>query len=126
MKLSKDIKWLWPYLDSISDLIDLKKIGKIHYYKNREGKKVHHQAICHRLGNNKIYNIFIRTNLAKENRIPLDINSQEDVLFFLAHELSHLVHWSHTKDHFKLTAKLYKRFAEKLHQIDFEIERNQC
>lgn len=125
--LSKDLKWLAPYLEAVKDLVPLHKIKKIDYYMNRSHQfNEHHKAITHRLANNKTHLIFIRTNLAKEKRIPLSMDHQEDCLFFLAHELAHCVPegWAHSKTHFHLMSIIFSKFGEVLNNIDFEINRN--
>jgi len=128
--LSNDLKWLIPYLEVIRDLVPFRNIKKIQYYKHRTCwefiYKKHHLAITHQLANNKTYLIYIRTMLPKEKRIPLDKDEQEDVLWFLAHELAHCVPggWEHTKEHFRIMSEIFYRFGKILHLIDFENERN--
>jgi len=86
----------------------------------------HHKAITHRLANNKTHLIFIRTDLPKEKRIPLEMDNQEDCLFFLSHELAHCIPegWEHGKEHFKLMSQIFAKFGEVLYDIGFEKDRN--
>lgn len=126
-QISRDLKWIWPYLDSVGDLVPLSSIKKISYYKTREMLgPARHKAIIHRLDNNKNFNIFIRTTLTKDQRIPICSSNQEDILFYLAHELAHVVHWDHDPQHFKLMADIFQRFGRVLKKIHFEEERNKC
>lgn len=123
--LSKELRWLMPYLEDIQDIVPFDRIKKISYYtKRKHHKKEHHKAITYRLGNNKNFNIVIRTKLPKAEQIPLRYWDQEDVLFYLAHEIAHVLVWEHTTNHFVLMSEIFNRFAQTLHRIGFEEERN--
>lgn len=123
--LTKDLYWLAPYLEAVQDDIPFKNIKLIDYYKTRaHQQKQNHLAITHLLGNNKTYKIYIRTSLPKEKRIPLDYDTQEDVLWFVAHELAHVVHWEHGPEHFHCMTKLFSKFGDVLINIGFEKDRN--
>lgn len=125
--LSKDLKWLASYLECVKDLVPFERIKKIDYYKNRSHQKnKHHLAITHRLANNKTHAIYIRTDISKEKRIPVDYDTQEDILWFTAHELAHCHSkgWEHGKSHFYLMSQIFARFGEHLYNIGFELDRN--
>lgn len=125
--LSKDLKWLAPYLEAVADIVPLNQIKKIGYYKNRTHQKnANHLAITHRLLNNKTFYIYIRTDLPKENRIPLNYDDQEDVLWYLSHELAHVCPggWEHSKHHFKTMSVIFSRFGKVLFKLGFEKDRN--
>lgn len=125
--LSKDLKWLDPYLENVQDLVPFDRIKKIAYYQTRSHQKnVNHVAITHKLGNNKTHNIYIRTNLPKEKRIPLSYDNQEDILIFLAHELAHCCYggWEHGPRHVLIMSQIFSKFGETLYQIGFEKDRN--
>lgn len=125
--LHPDLYWLGPYLEAVVDLVSFDRVKMITYYKNRcHHKNKHHLAITHKLGNNKTHKIFIRTDLPKEKRIPLDMDFQEDVLWYVAHELAH-VHpegWEHGNSHFHIMSQMFARFGEVLKKIGFEKDRN--
>lgn len=125
--LSTDLKWLSPYLEHVQDLVPFEKIKKIDYYQTRSHQKnKHHLAITHMLANNKTYLIYIRTTRVKEDRIPVDIDTQEDILMLLAHELAHVCPngWEHGPKHIKIMADIFQRFGEVILRIDSEEIRN--
>lgn len=126
-QLSQDLKWLAPYLEAVNHLVLLDRVKSIKYYTSRKHhKREHHYAITHRLGDNKTYYILIRTNIEKSKRIPLDYNTQEDVLIYVAHELAHCVPggWEHGPEHFKIMSEIFAEFGKVLHKIGFEKDRN--
>lgn len=125
-RLSDDLKWLAPYLKAVRRLVPLNRVISISYYQTRsQYHKEHHKAITHRLGNNKNFQIFIRTKLPVDKRIPLRYYDQEDVLFFLGHELAHTKVWDHTTAHLKLTGRIFKKFTEVAVKLGFEQDRCQ-
>lgn len=125
--VSHDLKWLLPYLEHVKDIVPLEKVKKIDYYKTRSHhKKQHHLAITHKLANNKTFLIYIRTDLEKKDRIPLNIDTQEDLLILLAHELAHVCPkgWEHGSIHIKTMSDIFQRFGEIILKIDSEENRN--
>lgn len=125
--LARDLKWFAPYLESVQDLVDFSRVKKISYYMHRSHhKKTHHYAITHKLNNNRTHLIYIRTKLAKNKRIPVDIDMQEDLLLLLAHELAHVCPegWEHGPKHIKIMSNIFQRFGEVIERIDSEQNRN--
>lgn len=118
--VSQELVWLAPYLFAIDDLIPLSKISNIKYYTNRKNCKSHHKAIIHRSGNNKSFSIILRTDKKQGKRSRPFRYEQEDLLFNLAHEISHIAHWEHDEAHFLLMSRIFKRFAHVLTEIGFE------
>lgn len=124
-QLSKDLKWITPYLEAVGHIVPLDKITEIRYYTSRKHhKKEHHKAITHRLANNKSFAIFLRTKLPIDERVPLRYYDQEDIMYYLAHELAHVRFWEHTTKHLKLTSKIFKIFTDTTHKLGWEEERH--
>jgi len=102
-QLPKDLIWLKPYLEAVAHIIPLEKVQSIRYYKSRKHhKKEHHKAITYKSGNNKSFSIILRTKLPLDERLLLRYYDQEDVMFYLAHELAHVRYWEHTTKHLNL------------------------
>lgn len=121
IRLKPQAKWLSPYLECIADLVPLEKLREIKLSPYRPSFPSFHGLI--ETKDFKRYTITIR--VYDTPKIPVSKLDQETLLNSLAHELSHLKHWDdYTVKRFVLETKIYRRFASKLKQLDYEITRN--
>jgi len=108
IKYSKNVLWLKPFVEATKNLVDLSKIRSIRGYR----VPVNRNPACDGVTNyysEKNHRISIRIWEAPEDK---HLRSRyEDILITLGHEISHIVHWEHNSDHFKLLGQLMVRFA---------------
>jgi hypothetical protein len=108
------VKWLEPFIESVSSLIPLERLKRVIGYKVRARLSTTQQAqIIKHLPNGIIV---ITLRIAKWNHTT---NKHEKecigtILEALAHELSHVLFWEHTPEHFELQSKIQIKFAKVL------------
>lgn len=121
IKMKPSVKWLAPYLDTVSDLVPLEKLREIKFSPYRPSFPTFHGLIETR--DFKRYVITVRVYYTP--KIPVSKLDQETILNHLSHELAHLVHWNdYTVERFLLETQIYARFGKKLNQLNYETERN--
>jgi len=103
IQYSKNMRWSKVYVDSAKDLFNHSKVRRIRGYKVSPLHQPAQDASCISKGNR--YDVHVCLNYGTEQRML------EDVLFALAHELAHTVHWDHTSKHLILTAEILRQFA---------------
>jgi len=122
-KLSKDLKWLAPYLDSISDFVPIEQIHEIKMVKFRN-KFPDHEAIIENLGK-KGFKIILRPYEPAGRRLPISKLDQDTIVQNLSHEISHILVWEeHDPDRVIAQAKILTKFARKLKELGYEKDRN--
>lgn len=106
--------WLKPFVESVSDLVSLKKITHIRGYRVRKGceVKAYGSTIRHKKNvytiNLKIYDI-----INKQYKGAI-ISS---ILDTLAHELAHVkTGFEHSPEHYELTSRIALKFSYLLKQ----------
>lgn len=129
MKISKDLKWLIPFLDAARPLVPkMKKLKKISK-NSAQTKKVHrsHAAISF-FFETKHYEISMYLQYQKIRKfgdpstVTLGYYTKIDLLTSLAHELAHLYHWDHTPEHKTLESRLTILFMEMLKNSGYTSE----
>jgi hypothetical protein len=121
VKLKQELKWVYPYLDSVSHLVPLDKIKEIKLSTYRSSFPSFHGLI--ETSNHKKYTITVR--MYDSPQIPISKLDEETILSHLAHELSHLVHWNdYEVNRFLLETKIYSRFGRTLAKLGYEKDRN--
>lgn len=121
LKLKKEIKWIAPYLDAVSDLVPLEKLKEIKLSRYRATFPSYHGLI--ETKDYKAYKITVR--VYETPKIPTSPLDQETILSHLAHELAHLVQWNdYTIERFVLETQIYLKFGQVLKKIGYEKERN--
>lgn len=122
-KLSRDLRWLHPYIEAVEGLIDVARINEIKSVKFRTALP-DHDAIIEDLGK-RGFKIIVRPYQPIENRLPISKLDQDTILQNLAHEFSHIGVWEeHDPKRVILQAKILARFAKKLKQLGYEKDRN--
>lgn len=122
-KLSRDLKWLAPYIEAADGLIAVDKIHEIKSVKFRTALP-DHDAIIENLGR-KGFKIIVRPYEPISKRLPISRLDQDTILQNLAHELSHVGVWEeHDPARVELQAKILAVFAKKLKQLGYEKDRN--
>ncbi len=111
MTYLKGTQWLAPYIKSVNHLIPLQKLVKLQAFKIHLKKETRADGSCNFISRGK-YSIAIRLWCRNEKRTRHILLYLHDVLYYLAHELAHIKEWEHTPKHYKLQAKILKRFAE--------------
>jgi hypothetical protein len=121
--LSKDLKWLAPYLDTLRDFVPIEKIYEIKMVKFRD-KFPDHEAIIENLGR-KGFKIILRPYEPAFRRLPISKLDQDTMIQNLSHEISHILVWEeHDPDRVIAQAKILTRFADKLKELGYEKDRN--
>ena len=113
IKYTNNVAWLRDYVESVSDLVPLKKIKKIVGYKVKIGWKEHQEAQI-RIGKDDKFTISIKLyDNDNITHVPIEISR---VLDSLAHELSHAgnADFEHSPEHFRLQAKIMYRWYKVL------------
>lgn len=121
--ISEQLEWIRPYLVDVEHLVPIKHLRRVTAKKPR--KDFTQNQLCHgmitRYARYKrdfkitLYTYFIDiTKIHPEVHMRLRPYSKIDTLCFLAHELSHMVHWDHTPQHKSLEAELTHLFMIRL------------
>jgi hypothetical protein len=107
-KLSKNVRWLAPYLRAAKGLVPTHRLKAIGGFTARPA-------------NDQIHVGWTLTDDMKSFRMLLALGFRErgrlfryrlnDVLQTFAHELAHMVHWDHSPKHWALEARIAARFA---------------
>lgn len=128
MKFDRHTHFLKPFIESVSDLVDIERIKKVKGYWVDGNKDERQLAAIHRLGNNKDYYVTIKVKVQKfeilkngNRKFTCHIPDYlANILSHLAHELAHVKYWEHDYKHFRLEAKIMYRFSKvlKLYKID--------
>lgn len=122
VKLSKNLDWLFPFLVSVEHLVPLHKLKNIRSYSVKNGLEEQAYGSIVRSRNNKSFSINLKTtiNERKNKRKEPKPEFVARILETLAHELSHLVVWEHTSEHFALQAVILYEFAQVLKTMQIE------
>jgi len=119
MILSKDLEWTRDYIESIRSLVPnliyLKRITSIH---GRKDVTLGCHAQLWKYKNNH-YRMSLYLNYYADKKIYF---STIEILSNLAHEISHLQHWTHSADHKILESTLTIMFMTKLKSEGYESE----
>lgn len=113
MKYSKDLEWLEPLVESVSDLVPLHDLVSIKGYRVHLGKHegIWGRAIATSTGKVKIS---LRTHSHNHTR-KYEALTVEIILLTLAHELAHLVHWNeHNQEFSELFGDILTEFIQNL------------
>jgi hypothetical protein len=107
-KLTKDVRWLEPYLRSASRLVPTHRLKAIRGFTVRAEEDFHFGRIL-----TPDFKSFTMT-LALREQVGRRVSPRYivDILQTFAHELAHLKHWEHTPEHWALEAKIAARFAK--------------
>ena len=114
MVITKELEWIRPYVASVEYLLPrLAQVRKI------SGKKAHSERGQHCVGlmvyyNKKSIRICIYISYKDRNTSKVGRYTTLDILATLAHELAHLIHWTHTPDHKQLECKIHSIFMTRL------------
>ena len=131
MKISPELEWLRGYIELVAPMIH--GIDKLKSIKSRRPKKdfsenqtFHGQITKYYDGKNHLitlYTHYLHFNI-KGDLVEIEIKkySTLDILKFLAHELSHLLHWYHNPYHWALEADIAKMFCVKLLEDGYTCE----
>lgn len=126
IKYDKHLVWLRPYVEACVDLVDLRRLKSVKLTLYKPDTPPSYHGICERLGNNKSYNIIVRTYDKNDRRWPMSPICQEQILSNFSHELSHLKVFEDSNiDRFILETKIYSRFGEVLKARGYEQDLNQ-
>ena len=113
MKVQKQVRWLLPYLESVSDLIPARKIRALKGYKVSAKKYAQQYGSCVKEHNGQ-FTINMRLYRYDEvSKVYLSFYLGH-LLETFAHELSHCIEWNHTPRHIKYTGIILSRFAKVL------------
>ncbi len=121
IKISKNLKWIYPYLLSVQDLIDLSKIKEIKGFKIPPNRNELIDGQTIKIPPARKYTITLRTHMqlyqsSKTYKSFLKYKRMYlcEFLDTLAHEICHTVEWDHTTKHLDLQLKVMKRFNKVL------------
>lgn len=123
MKLHKQLKWLQPYLESVKDILPLKKLNRINLSFYKKNKVPKEDAYCISWDDGTA-SIVLKMEASHKNKIPFEFHVQDYVLITLAHELTHLIYEDHPPERFQLEALILIQFASTLCRLGYEEARN--
>ena len=128
MYISKDINWLKSFIDEVKPMFPkIKQVKSIKIMKTSYSKRDRAYGQIAEL--DKGYKISIRTSFQHIDFYPLCITlkpfSKIDMLITLAHELSHLYHWTHSPEHKLLENHIANVFMFKLKSDEYKDEENE-
>jgi hypothetical protein len=110
IKFTKNVLWLKPFVRAARHKIPLKKIGTIMGYQVRKGS--HEQTYGRTTTYHETWKVGISILIHSRDTGKLRPCRCETIIFTLAHELAHIVHWEHTPEHFKLQGELIILFYD--------------
>jgi hypothetical protein len=116
-KISPELEWLRPFLDSAAGLCNTARVKTIRGYAVPMDKSEQQDAQILVDNKTKQADILIRVmnHRSSAGRVVRRSPSYvSEVLDHFAHELAHLKHWEHTPEHFKLQTRIMRRFASVL------------
>lgn len=120
IKLSKNIEWLRPFVNSVAHMVPLDKLKSIKGYRVQKNMEENQDGSLIKYGGKYFMTIRIQ-NVPKP---PKDMHYKNiryaNLLDTLAHELAHLVHWEHTAEHFRLQAQILLQFSYLLDKVGIE------
>lgn len=119
MHISKSIKWIEPYLDTVRHLLpEMKLLTSIVSRKPKNSIKEIQRinGMCHKYSTGT-YKIIVYTHdqsIKKLSPVEIEIveHSKLEFLRILSHELSHLRYWDHTPSRFILECKIMAIFMK--------------
>lgn len=116
--LDNSTKFLEPYLHSVRDLVNIKRIIRIKGYKVPiDNAELIDASLTKYLAAGE-YVMAIRTHSnAKSSHKK---RSLENILIALAHELAHLKEWEHSIEHFKLELKILSKFTKVMTKLNIK------
>jgi hypothetical protein len=134
MHISKSLKWLEPYIEDIKPILPEHKLLKRIVARSPKGntnevQRIH--AICHKFQNGT-FQIGLMLTVQRVKRYkPVEISmenySKLALLYYFAHELSHLRYWEHSPSRVILECRLlviFMKRAMKEGYISEEVEFN--
>tara|TARA_R110000851_G_scaffold311678_1_gene471943 strand:- start:37 stop:462 length:426 start_codon:yes stop_codon:yes gene_type:complete len=126
MKVSKDLKWVIPFVHFVEDMYpNVKKLTEIRTIRFSYKSRDRAYGLLEDLGNSK-YKLSLRTHYQYIDFYPLSVTkksfSKLDLLITLAHELAHLYEWEHTPEHRVLENEICTAFMFKLKQQGYKSE----
>jgi len=118
MYLSKKLEWLLPYINDIKPLFPkIRRVKKISHMRTNTSQRNRAEAEIRPL-DNEYFNIAIRSQYQYITFSPFSVvlkdYSKVDTLIALAHEFSHLYHWTHTPEHKILEIQILSMFMLRL------------
>lgn len=119
-KFSKSLEWMVPFVYSVEHLVPLHKLKAIRGYSVKNGKE--EQAYGSIIRRSRYYTINLKTTINEVKNVKRKPKPEfvARSLEVLAHELSHLVVWEHTSEHFALQAIILYEFAKVLKSLQIE------
>lgn len=126
-KITENALWMLPYCQMAADLVPrMKYLREISFHKPRLDRVNHCRAITHKTACGRDYYITIHSHrvyvLRQKPFLEYYPYNTIETLSNLAHELSHLQHWSHTVLRMNLELKIMVRFMEKLKKDGYKTE----
>lgn len=118
IKLSKDLKFLMPFIESAKSLVPLHKIKAIKSYK--VNKKRISRTYGATMESRQRYIITLRS----AHWVPRDkdytVETLSMMLDTLAHELAHVKYFDHSYKHFKLQMLILLKFSDILKKLNIK------
>jgi len=133
VEISKNIEWIKPYLEAVSDIVDFKKISKIKGVpKTRADRVERHLGLCIPRGKKLEIQIWLSYQSKKKSlgRLKCSLEyaklSKLDILDSLAHELAHTnTDWLHTTKHRIMTNFINTIFMDMLNEKGYVTEEHE-
>lgn len=110
--LDQHTKFFLPYVNSVKDLVNLKKLTRIKGFKVSLNKSEQIDGQLTRYLSDNTHVLTIRTHTITNGEYRK--RTLEAMLFTLAHELAHLKEWDHCVEHYALQLKILNRFTKVL------------
>lgn len=119
LKLSRRLRWLWPYLEAVTHLVDMTNLThiRITWFTDKSTD----YGFCLKKDDGR-YSIAIRCDIEPDLPYFMPEHVQEHILRYLAHELAHLKYWDHSTDHMMLTGELFYEFCKMVKKIGWQRE----
>lgn len=111
MKISKDLRWIEPFLAQVHHLVPLYKLESIRGYKQRWNRNVASFGGTH-TADGDVFNITLHTHVYNKRTNRHEPEAKGLVVDTLAHELAHLVHWEHSWEHFNLQVRILQAWID--------------
>ena len=131
MVISKELEWIREYVGLVAHM--LPHIRQLKRVSSRKASKKLVQR-CHGIINRyadkrhfKITLYLTSSNVVKYRPLKIEVTSYNtiEILYHLAHELSHLEHWEHTPDRKHLEAVLMTIFMQQLKSTGYISEEDE-
>lgn len=125
MKITKELEWVRPYIESVTHLLPkLKQLKKI---SSRRGSKEYWQHVDGIITyfDKKFFRITLYVTYHDTYSDKIKNYSTIEILQCLAHELAHLEQWYHTPQHKQLECILLSIFMTKLSEDKYISEEDE-